>query len=160
LCTKTTKKVDLENDIEINNIRVLLREYFKKIDKQVQFDFSIRTIDYYVDDVIRRIEDKLTPAVENTHLARTFQLLIASDHRILKKSKLKVNNIGSGICIFCKKQVVDKDEPYICYDDYIESRFCCCKECRKEKLKEELVCEICGKQVRKIRKRPTIASTG
>jgi len=81
LCTKITKrslkyKSDFENSEDI-------KKYFKQ--KKVNLKLKVRTIDEIIAEIIKNINEKDTPYVENTHLSRTLQLIIASGHIIKRR---------------------------------------------------------------------------
>jgi len=77
LCTKITKgslkdKSDFENSKDIKN-------YFKE--KKVNIKLKVITIDEMIAKILKIMNKKDTPYVENTHLSRTLQLMIASGMR-------------------------------------------------------------------------------
>jgi hypothetical protein len=77
LCTKITRgslkdKSDFENSEAI-------KKYFKK--KKVNLKLKVRTIDETIAEILKIMKEKDTPYVENTHLSRTLQLMIASGMR-------------------------------------------------------------------------------
>ena len=77
LCTKITKgslkdKSDFENSEAI-------KEYFKQ--KKVNLKLKVITIDETIAEILKIMKEKDTPYVENTHLSRTLQLMIASGMR-------------------------------------------------------------------------------
>lgn len=74
LCTKITRgslkdKSDFENSEAI-------KKYFKQ--KKVNLKLKIITIDKMIAEILKIMNKKDTPYVENTHLSRTLQLMIAS----------------------------------------------------------------------------------
>jgi len=74
LCTKITKgslkhKSDFENSEAI-------KKYFKQ--KKVNLKLKVITIDEMIAEILKIMNEKDTPYVENTHLSRTLQLMIAS----------------------------------------------------------------------------------
>ena len=74
LCTKITKgslkyKSDFENSETI-------KKYFKQ--KKVNLKLKVITIDEMITEILKNMNEKDTPYVENTHLSRTLQLMIAS----------------------------------------------------------------------------------
>ena len=74
LCTKITRgslkdKSDFENSEAI-------KKYFKQ--KKVNLKLKVITIDEMIAGIIKIMNEKDTPYVENTHLSRTLQLMIAS----------------------------------------------------------------------------------
>ncbi len=80
LCTKITKgslkqKSDFENSEAI-------KEYFKQ--KKVNLKLKVITIIEMIAEILKIMNEKDTPYVENTHLSRTLQLIIASGHEIRK----------------------------------------------------------------------------
>jgi len=77
LCTKITKgslkhKSDFENSEAI-------KKYFKQ--KKVNLRLKVITIDEMIAEILKIMNEKDTPYVENTHLSRTLQLMIASGMR-------------------------------------------------------------------------------
>jgi hypothetical protein len=82
LCTKITKgslkhKSDFENSEAI-------KKYFKQ--KKVNLKLKITTIDEKIAEILKIMNGKDTPYVENTHLSRTLQLMIASGLRFEKNT--------------------------------------------------------------------------
>lgn len=74
LCTKITKgslkhKSDFENSEAI-------KKYFKQ--KKVNLKLKVTTIIEMIAEILKIMDEKDTPYVENTHLSRTLQLMIAS----------------------------------------------------------------------------------
>ena len=74
LCTKITRgslkdKSDFENSEAI-------KKYFKQ--KKVNLKLKVITIDEMIAEILKIMNEKDTPYVENTHLSRTLQLMIAS----------------------------------------------------------------------------------
>lgn len=80
LCTKITKQSI--KDKEHFETSEVLREYFQS--KNVNLVLRIITIDTMIQEIVEAIRNKSTTSVENTHLSRTLQLLIASGHEIRK----------------------------------------------------------------------------
>lgn len=83
LCTKITKgslkhKSDFENSEAI-------KKYFKQ--KKVNLKLKIITIDEMIAEILKIMNEKDTPYVENTHLSRTLQLMIASGMKFGNTSK-------------------------------------------------------------------------
>ena len=77
LCTKITRgslkdKSDFENSEAI-------KKYFKR--KKVNMKLKVITIDETIAEILKIMNEKDTPYVENTHLSRTLQLMIASGMR-------------------------------------------------------------------------------
>jgi len=74
LCTKITRgslkdKRDFENSEAI-------KKYFKQ--KKINLKLKVITIDEMIAEILKIMNEKDTPYVENTHLSRTLQLMIAS----------------------------------------------------------------------------------
>ena len=74
LCTKITRgslkdKSDFENSEAV-------KEYFKQ--KKINLKLKVITIDEMIAEILKIMNEKDTPYVENTHLSRTLQLIIAS----------------------------------------------------------------------------------
>ena len=82
LCTKVTKQT-LKHKFSFEHSKII-KDYFKA--KKVLLTLQIITIDSMIDEIINKIENKTTPSVENTHLSRTFQLILAAGHKIKKVS--------------------------------------------------------------------------
>ncbi len=81
LCTKITKgslkhKSDFQNSEDI-------KKYFKK--KKVNLKLKVITIDEMIAGILKIMNEKITPYVENTHLSRTLQLIIASGHIVKRR---------------------------------------------------------------------------
>lgn len=74
LCTKITKE-SLKNKSDFENSEAI-KKYFKQ--KKVNLKLKIITIDETIAEILKIIKEKDTPYVENTHLSRTLQLMIAS----------------------------------------------------------------------------------
>ncbi len=92
LCTKITSKSKIfQNAFENSKI---IANHFKN--RNVIIALKIRTIDSMLENLIKSIQSKDTPSVENTHFSRTLQLIIASGHEIRKaeiiKTKTKPHN--------------------------------------------------------------------
>ena len=80
LCTKITKRsLKYKSDFENSEA---IKKYFKQ--KKVNLKLKVLTIDEIIAEIIKNINEKDTPYVENTHLSRTLQLIIASGHEIRK----------------------------------------------------------------------------
>ncbi len=74
LCTKITRgslkdKSDFENSEAV-------KKYFKQ--KKINLKLKVITIDEMIAGILKIMNEKITPYVENTHLSRTLQLMIAS----------------------------------------------------------------------------------
>ena len=80
LCTKITKK-SIKHKLSFEHSKII-KDYFKE--KKVLLTLQIKPIDSMIDEIINKIVNKTTPSVENTHLSRTFQLILASGHEIKK----------------------------------------------------------------------------
>ncbi len=149
-CTLTTKETDLDHDPSILKLKRVLTAHFASIDPEVDFRFSIKTIDYYILEIIKRIQAKETPAVENTHLGRTIQLLLASDQVIVKRTQLSYRKLCNLQCDDCKSPVSMSRSYYMCDLDWINEKFCLCESCYKVRgEKARPVCPTCRKRLNK-----------
>jgi hypothetical protein len=83
LCTKVTKQS--VKDKEPFETSEILMDYFAN--RNIGLILSIMTIDPMIEQIIHAIRNKDTPSVENTHLSRTLQLIIASGHEIVKANR-------------------------------------------------------------------------
>ena len=85
LCTKITRgslkdKSDFENSEAI-------KKYFKQ--KKANIKLKVITIDEMIAEILKIMNEKDTPYVENTHLSRTLQLMIASGMRFKNKPNIE-----------------------------------------------------------------------
>lgn len=85
LCTKITRgslkdKSDFENSEAI-------KKYFKR--KKVNMKLKVITIDETIAEILKIMNEKDTPYVENTHLSRTLQLMIASGMEFENKPNIE-----------------------------------------------------------------------
>jgi len=77
LCTKITKR-SLKDKSDFENSEAI-KKYFKQ--KKVNLKLKVIAIDEMIAEILKIINEKDTPYVENTHLSRTLQLIIASGMR-------------------------------------------------------------------------------
>ena len=77
LCTKITKG-SLKHKSDFQNSEAI-KKYFKQ--KKVNLKLKVITIDEMIAGILKIMNEKITPYVENTHLSRTLQLMVASGMR-------------------------------------------------------------------------------
>ena len=78
LCTKITKG-SLKHKSDFQNSEAI-KKYFKQ--KKVNLKLKVITIDEMIAGILKIMNEKITPYVENTHLSRTLQLMVASGMRL------------------------------------------------------------------------------
>jgi len=148
LCTILTKRSQ-NTCIKISQDKIT--KHFKKVNKSIVIDFKIITIDEYIKVIVKKILNKETPAVENTHLSRTFQLLYASGHSILNRNKYSVGKLKNLECgnYICNNFVFScTQSSYSCPEHFIETlEVYCSYKCYKNMNKPR--CSICGKLLKK-----------
>lgn len=146
LCLKLTNKgTDNEYKANLKKIKKIIQGYFYKIDNKVEVEFIIKIIDDIVIELIDGLINKNKTAVENTHLARTFQLLLASNHVIIKKNRLEYSSLTPSVCSECKQVITSGKIFYLCNQDYYQSHEVFCQNCYFKKNKP--VCSICSNKL-------------
>ena len=148
LCTKITNYKGLNLSSEIGSLETNIDSFFNKIDSSINLKFDIITIDKYVNFVLSGIRTKVTPAVENTHLSRTFQLLLASDHKIVKSNLLTFKSFNPYNCSKCGFSFTAKDKKYYCPEDWYKTKEIFCKNCYINVLKKPKC--SCGNKLKRV----------
>jgi len=151
LCTLLVqkKKKGRTNEQVISNLGKNINDYFiKQIDNKVNLIFDVKTLNYFIDEVIKRIKNKNTPAVENTHLARTFQLILASGNTILDKKSLPGYIYLK--CSGCNKEI-GLNKVWYCEKDCFDTHQFICQECHK--VQNNRKCNICKSRLKLINRK-------
>lgn len=144
LCTKLANRSNINLKQQILELEKSLRSYYRNIDNKVDFNFNIKTIDTYVNFVLDKINKNITTAVENTHLSRTLQLLLASNHKIIKSDLLTLKSFNPYNCTRCEKEITKKDKKYYCTFDWFITKEVICNSCLKKDLNNKKC--SCGKK--------------